>query len=48
MPEASKTGKSIFAYDGESKPARAYEALTKEVIADAERKRQRDKAAIAR
>ena len=46
--EASKTGKRIFAYDGESKPAKAYEALTKEVIADAERKRQRDKAAIAR
>ena len=46
--EASKTGKSIFAYDGESKPAKAYEALTKEVISDAERKRQRDKAAVAR
>ena len=46
--EASKTGKSIFAYDGESRPAKAYEALTKEVIADAERQRKRDKAAIAR
>lgn len=46
--EASKTGKSIFAYDGESRPAKAYEALTKEVIADAERHRKRDKAAIAR
>ena len=46
--EASKTGMSIFTYDGESKPAKAYEALTKEVIADAERSRKRDKAAIAR
>ena len=46
--EASKTGRSIFTYDGECKPAKAYEALTKEVIADAERKRKRDKAAITR
>ena len=41
-------GRSIFTYDGECKPAKAYEALTKEVIADAERKRKRDKAAITR
>lgn len=46
--EASKTGGSLFAYDYECKPAKAYEALTKEVIADAERKRQRDKTAISR
>lgn len=46
--EASKSGTSIFTYDGDSKPARAYEALTKEVIGDAERTRKRDKAAIAR
>ena len=46
--EASKTGQSIFAYDRDRKPAKAYEALTKEVIADAERNRKRDKAAIAR
>ncbi|MBR2707678.1 MAG: ParA family protein [Mogibacterium sp.] len=46
--EASKTGQSIFAYDRDSKPAKAYEALTKEVIADAERNRKRDKAAVAR
>ena len=46
--EASKTGRSIFAYDGDCKPARAYEALTKEVITDAERKRQRDKSAVTR
>ena len=46
--EASKTGQSLFVYDHESKPAKAYEALTKEVIADAERKRKRDKAAVTR
>ena len=46
--EASKTGRSLFVYDHESKPAKAYEALTKEVIADAERKRKRDTAAVAR
>lgn len=46
--EASKAGQSIFAYDKDSRPAKAYEALTKEVIADAERSRKRNKAAIAR
>ena len=46
--EASKTGQSLFVYDHESKPAKAYEALTKEVIADVERKRKRDKAAVTR
>ena len=46
--EASKAGKSIFAYDGNSKPALAYEALTKEVIRDAERERRRDKASLSR
>jgi chromosome partitioning protein len=46
--EASKTGRSIFTYDSECKPAKAYEALTKEVITDAERSRKRDKSAIAR
>ena len=46
--EASKTGRSIFTYDNECKPAKAYEALTKEVITDAERSRKRDKSAIAR
>ena len=46
--EASKTGRSIFSYDPASKPALAYEALTKEVIRDAERQRKRDKAAVAR
>ena len=46
--EASKTGQSLFVYDHESKPAKAYEALTKEVISDVERQRKRDKAAITR
>ena len=46
--EASKAGKSIFAYDGNSKPALAYEALTTEVIRDAERERRRDKASLSR
>lgn len=44
--EAGKCGESIFAYDQNSKPAKAYEALTKEVIKDAERRR--DKAAVVR
>ena len=46
--EASKTGMSLFKYDAQSKATKGYEALTKEVIADAERSRKRDKAAIAR
>ena len=45
--EASKTGMSLFKYDAQSKATKGYEALTKEVIADAERSRKRDKAAIA-
>jgi chromosome partitioning protein len=44
--EAGKCGESIFAYDQNSKPAKAYEALTKEVIKDAEKRR--DKAAVVR
>ena len=46
--EASKTGRSIFAYAGDSKPAAAYQMLTKEVIRNAERERRRHQAAIAR
>lgn len=46
--EASKTGKSIFAYDSECKPARAYEEFTREVMSGAERQRKRDKASITR
>lgn len=46
--EASKAGSSIFKYDGDSKPAEAYEKLTKEVIFNAEREKWRDKATLAR
>ena len=46
--EASKTGKSLFAYASDSKPAAAYQMLTKEVIRNAERERRRHQAAIAR
>ena len=46
--EASKTGKSIFAYDSECKPAKAYEDFTREVMSGAERQKKRDKASITR
>ena len=46
--EASRAGKSIFTYGRESKAAKAYEALTKEVMASAERTRQRNEASVAR
>lgn len=46
--EASKAGMSIFAYDARSKPALAYEQLTKEVMRLAERERHRDEATIIR
>ena len=46
--EATKAGKSIFAYDGESKPAIAYERLTKEVMRLGERENRRNEASIAR
>ena len=46
--EASKTGKSIFAYDSECKPAKAYEEFTREVMSNAERQRKRDKASFTR
>ncbi len=46
--EASKAGQSIYAYDRDSKPAKAYEALTKEVMRLGEREKRRDEAAIAR
>jgi hypothetical protein len=39
---------SIFAYDKDSKPAKAYEQLTREVMKHAERERHRDEASIAR
>ena len=46
--EAGKAGKSIFSYDSSSKPAVAYEQLTREVMRYAERQRERDQASIAR
>ena len=46
--EASKAGQSIYEYDRDSKPAKAYEALTKEVMRLAEREKHRDEVAIAR
>ena len=46
--EASKTGQSIYEYDCDSKPAKAYEALTKEVMKLGEREKRRDDASIAR
>ena len=46
--EAARNGQSIFVYDKGGKPAKAYEELVKEVISDAERKRQRDTLAVAR
>ena len=46
--EASRAGKSIFSYDGTSKPALAYEQLAREVMKNAERSRQRDQIALSR
>ena len=46
--EASKAGMSIFSYDKESKPAKAYEQLTREVMKHGERERHRDEASITR
>ena len=46
--EATKAGKSIFAYDGTSKPAIAYEQLTREVMKLGERKKQRNEASVTR
>ena len=46
--EASKAGESIFAYAGDSKPAVAYQMLSKEVILNAERERGRHQASLTR
>ena len=46
--EASKAGMSIFAYDKGSKPAIAYEQLTREVMRLGERERHRNEAALTR
>lgn len=46
--EASKTGQSVFKYDPDSKPAKAYMELTKEVLKDAERQLCRNEASVTR
>ena len=46
--EASKAGMSIYAYDKSSKPAAAYEQLTKEVMKLGEREKRRDETSITR
>lgn len=46
--EASKAGQSVFKYDPDSKPAKAYMELTKEVLKDAERQLSRNEASVAR
>ena len=46
--EASRAGQSILKYDHDSKPANAYEQLTKEVIRLGERENRRNEASIAR
>jgi chromosome partitioning protein len=46
--EASKAGQSIFEYDRGSKPALAYEQLTKEVMRLGEREKCRDETAVTR
>lgn len=46
--EASNAGRSVFKYDPDSKPAKAYMELTKEVLKDAERQLSRNEASIAR
>ena len=46
--EASRAGKSIFSYDGTSKPALAYEQLAREVMKNAERSKQRDQITLSR
>lgn len=46
--EAAKAEKSIYVYDPEGKPAKAYEQLTKEVMKDAERQRKRNEASVSR
>ena len=46
--EASRAGVSVFAYDKDSKPAKAYEELTKEVMWLGEREKHRHETALAR
>ena len=44
--EATREGQSIFAYDRSSKPAKAYEMLTKEVMKLGEREKHRNEIAV--
>jgi len=46
--EASGRGESIYAYDSNSKPAQAYMELTREVMRDAEKQKDRVRSAEAR
>ena len=46
--EISVVGKSIYAYDGGSKVARAYESFTREVIELGERQRVKNEASLSR
>ena len=46
--EISVVGKSIYSYDGNSKVARAYENLTKEVLALGEKRRIKNEASLDR
>jgi len=46
--EASGRGESIYAYDSSSKPAQAYMELTREVMRDAEKQKDRVRSAEAR
>ncbi|HHZ07043.1 MAG TPA: ParA family protein, partial [Clostridiales bacterium] len=46
--EISATGKSIYAYDKNSKVANAYANFTKEVLKDGEKQRSKSQSAISR
>ena len=48
VAEASMEGKSIYTYDRKGKAGAAYEALTKEVLADEERERHRSRSDCVR
>lgn len=46
--ETSAAGKSIYSYDKDGTVARAYQAFTKEVVKDGERKRNQSKSSLSR
>ena len=48
VAEASMEGQSIYAYDRKGKAAMAYEALTKEVLANEEREKHRSRSDCVR